>query len=89
MECSRSETDGLLQDFTQEHRKLTDLESRSRRKNLRIFGVPEDAEKGSATQFVEELIQKELDIDTDCQIQWAHELWHRSLKQINHQEPSS
>lgn len=48
MECWSSETDGLLQDFIQEHKKmmekLTDLESGSRRNNLCIFGVPEDAE---------------------------------------------
>lgn len=76
MECWSSETDGLLQDFIQEHKKmmekLTDLESWSRRNNLHIFGVPEDAEKGSVTQFVEELIQKELDINTDYQIQRVH-----------------
>ncbi|KAL0151620.1 hypothetical protein M9458_053021 [Cirrhinus mrigala] len=74
MECWSSETDG--QEFMQEHKKmidkLTDLESRSRRKNLRIFGVPEDEEKGSVTQFVEELMRRELGIDADCQIQRAH-----------------
>lgn len=52
--------------------KLTDLESRSRRNNLRIFGVPEETEKGSVTQFVEEIIRSKLDIETDCQIQRAH-----------------
>lgn len=76
MECWSTETDGLLHDFIQEHKrmteKLTDLESRSRRNNLRIFGVPEETEKGSVTQFVEEIIRSKLDIETDCQIQRAH-----------------
>uniref|UniRef100_A0A8C1EJS6 Uncharacterized protein n=1 Tax=Cyprinus carpio carpio TaxID=630221 RepID=A0A8C1EJS6_CYPCA len=71
-----TETDGLLHDFIQEHKrmteKLTDLESRSRRNNLRIFRVPEETEKGSVTQFVEEIIRSKLDIETDCQIQRAH-----------------
>lgn len=39
--------------------KLTDLESRSRRENVRIYGVPEEAEKDSPTMvsFVEKLLR--------------------------------
>lgn len=62
----------ILYKNTKSLEKLTDLESRSRRNNLRIFGVPEETEKGSVSQFVEELIQREVNIENDCQIQRAH-----------------
>lgn len=33
--------------------KVEDLQSRSRRNNLRIYRLPEDSEGGSVTEFVE------------------------------------
>ncbi|CAL9706603.1 unnamed protein product [Knipowitschia caucasica] len=54
--------------------KVNDLESRSRRNNMRIYGVPEGAEGSSVIQFVEGLLANEKLISggTDPQIQRAH-----------------
>lgn len=52
--------------------KLEDLESRSRRNNLRIYGIPEDTEKGQTLTFVKDWLNTELSIDADLQIQRAH-----------------
>lgn len=56
--------------------KLTDQESRSRRENIRIYGIPEEAEKeyGSINELVEKLLGDNLDIsDTaSLQIERAH-----------------
>lgn len=54
--------------------KLTDLESRSRRNNIRIFGVAEGEEGNSVLQFVEKFIKSELPAsqDLDLKIQRAH-----------------
>lgn len=54
--------------------KIDALESRSRRGNLRIYGVPEQSEAGSVIQFVERLIAREKLIEegVDPQIQRAH-----------------
>ncbi|KAK7882818.1 hypothetical protein WMY93_028992 [Mugilogobius chulae] len=54
--------------------KLTDLEGRSRRKNVRIFGVPEGAEGTSVPHFVEEMLRRELELpaETRLLIQRAH-----------------
>ncbi|MEQ2213812.1 hypothetical protein XENOCAPTIV_021369 [Xenoophorus captivus] len=55
--------------------KLTDLEGRSRWKNVRIYGVPEGAEGSSAAvlTFVEKLIREKLKIpsSTDLYIERA------------------
>lgn len=40
--------------------KVTDLEGRSRRNNIRIYGIPEDAEGTSAVTFIENFIKTEL-----------------------------
>lgn len=62
----------------QEHlqRKLIDQEGRSRRANVRIYGVPEGAEgkPGLMIPFVEKLIRENLDISDakDLQIERAH-----------------
>ncbi|CAG5958713.1 unnamed protein product [Menidia menidia] len=40
--------------------KLVDLESRSRRNNLRIYGVPEGKEGRSVSEFVTDLLNKQL-----------------------------
>lgn len=54
--------------------KVTDLEGRSRRNNVRIFGVPEGAEGESVPHFVEELLRRELALPegTSLLIQRAH-----------------
>ena len=54
--------------------KLTDLESRLRRNNIRIFGVAEGEEGNSVQQFVEKFIKSELPAsqDMDLKIQRAH-----------------
>lgn len=56
-----------------------DFESRSRRENIRIYGVPEKADKESATirSFVENLLLKVLDLNKDVpdlHIERAHRL---------------
>lgn len=59
--------------------KLTDLESRSRRNNLRIYGVTEGEEGESVAKFVQDLLRRELHLpeDFNFKIQRAH----RSLAQ--------
>lgn len=59
--------------------KLTDLESRSRRNNLRIFGVAEGEEGNSVPQFIDKFLRSKLPIPMgeDLKIQRAH----RSLAQ--------
>ncbi|CAM4570728.1 unnamed protein product [Leuciscus chuanchicus] len=60
--------------------KLLDLESRSRRDNIRIYGVPEGTEKESTTMvsFVENLLQEGLEL-TDDMPDLHIERAHRSL----------
>ncbi|GAA6096353.1 uncharacterized protein LOC109138835 [Tachysurus ichikawai] len=58
--------------------KLLDLESRSSRDNIRIYGVPEGAEKDSTTMvsFVESLLHGGLELTEDMpdlQIERAHQ----------------
>lgn len=64
--------------------KLTEHESQSRRENIRIYGVPEESERGSPT-FVEKLLREGLKIDQteDFAIQRAH----RSLGLRQQMEP--
>ena len=54
--------------------KVTDLEGRSRRNNIRVWGVPEGTEKNSVPDFMERLIREELKlgVDVSLQIQRAH-----------------
>lgn len=57
--------------------KMLDLESRSRRENVRIYGVPEGAEKEPAAMisFVEKLLREGLELPddmSDLQIERAH-----------------
>lgn len=54
--------------------KIDDLESRSRRNNLRIYGIPEDTEGKSVMDFVKDLLKSQLDLpaELDLQIQRAH-----------------
>lgn len=54
--------------------KLTDLEARSRRNNVRIYGIPEGTEGNNIFQFIENFIKKELEplADVDLGIQRCH-----------------
>ncbi|KAF3837682.1 hypothetical protein F7725_009450 [Dissostichus mawsoni] len=53
--------------------QLVDLEGRSRRNNMRIYGVPEEKEGNSMPDFVDQLLRTELALpDTNLQIQRAH-----------------
>uniref|UniRef100_A0A3B1K9Q6 L1 transposable element RRM domain-containing protein n=1 Tax=Astyanax mexicanus TaxID=7994 RepID=A0A3B1K9Q6_ASTMX len=58
--------------------KITDLEGRSRRNNIRLYGVPEKAEGSSMVAFVEGLIKTELgdcaglNTERDAGIERAH-----------------
>lgn len=54
--------------------KVTDLESRSRRNSVRIFGVKEGKEGSSMLTFIDEFLKTELELDrhTDLQIQRVH-----------------
>uniref|UniRef100_UPI0037E81A77 pro-interleukin-16 n=1 Tax=Semicossyphus pulcher TaxID=241346 RepID=UPI0037E81A77 len=77
-EAWSSEANCALQELMMERQgmmdKLEDLEARSRRNNLRIYGVQEDAEtkSDSVAQFMEKWLRDELMIDADLQIQRAH-----------------
>ena len=55
------------------HAKLTDLEARSRRNNIRLYGIPEDAEGDNIQNFIETFIKTELSLsDTVLGIQRCH-----------------
>lgn len=55
--------------------KLTDLESRSRRNNIRIFGVDEREKPASMTQFVGDFLKRELQLSIELKIQRAHRIF--------------
>lgn len=42
--------------YNEQCKKLDDLESRSRRQNIRIVGIAEDTEKGRPLEFITDLI---------------------------------
>ena len=54
--------------------KVTDLEGRSRRNNIRIFGVPEETEENSTNKYVDQLLKTELQLaeGAELHIQRAH-----------------
>ncbi|XP_032412220.1 uncharacterized protein LOC116715706 [Xiphophorus hellerii] len=53
--------------------KLTDLEARSRRNNIRVYGIPEDTEGDNLLEFMDGFIKAELSLqDTDLAIQRCH-----------------
>lgn len=57
--------DALIQSLQQQpniQMKLADLESCSRRNNIRIFGLKEGSEGNSVLQFVEDLLTAELSL---------------------------
>ncbi|KAK7879600.1 hypothetical protein WMY93_033694 [Mugilogobius chulae] len=78
IECWSAAAYGALKQSLKEQKKLAekldDLESRSRRNNLRIYGVPEGEEGSSVINFVEKLLRTEklISEDMDTQIQRAH-----------------
>lgn len=67
--------------------KLTDLEGRSRRNNMRIYGVPEGAEGNSVSDFVEQLPKTELTVKIDLHIQHAHRALARKPERFNSCKP--
>lgn len=60
--------------LNQQENKLLDQEGRSRRKNIRIYNVPEGAEGLSMVEFVEKLLRDTLEIppNTELEIERAH-----------------
>ncbi|CAL9692044.1 unnamed protein product [Knipowitschia caucasica] len=52
--------------------KCEDLESRSRRKNLRIYAVPEKEEGENMVEFIKKLIREQLNIQEEIFIERAH-----------------
>ncbi|KAK7880312.1 hypothetical protein WMY93_033047 [Mugilogobius chulae] len=64
----------LLREQRKLQEKVIDLESRNRRNNMRIYGIPEDAEGASMLDFVKNLLTRELQLPEgmSLQIQRAH-----------------
>lgn len=64
----------LLKEQRRLRDKVTDLESRSRRNNIRMYGIPEDSEGDSMIKYVENLLTTELPLPNgmSLQIQRAH-----------------
>ncbi|RXN10851.1 LINE-1 type transposase domain-containing 1 [Labeo rohita] len=53
--------------------KLTDLEARSRRNNIRLYRIPEESEGDNIQEFIESFIKAELALpDTELGIQRCH-----------------
>ncbi|TKS64935.1 LINE-1 type transposase domain-containing protein 1 ES cell-associated protein 11 [Collichthys lucidus] len=62
-ECSVDFKEALSQSLQAQERlqlKLTDLEARSRRNNVRIYGITEGAEENNIQQFIAKMIKEEL-----------------------------
>lgn len=49
--------------------KLTEQEVRSRRNNIRIFGLPEETEGSSMTDYLDQLLRTELELPEEIQLQ--------------------
>uniref|UniRef100_A0A8C6TRP0 L1 transposable element RRM domain-containing protein n=1 Tax=Neogobius melanostomus TaxID=47308 RepID=A0A8C6TRP0_9GOBI len=62
----------MLQVQNQLKEKCEDLESRSRRNNLRIYSVPEKIEGNNMIKFVTNLFVEQLELDAEFQIERAH-----------------
>ncbi|CAI5668460.1 unnamed protein product [Oreochromis niloticus] len=64
----------LLENQRALQEKVSDMEGRARRKNIRIYGVPENSEGSSVTTFVENLIKNQLgeDFGPDCALGIEH-----------------
>ncbi|KAK7880965.1 hypothetical protein WMY93_032419 [Mugilogobius chulae] len=59
--------------------KVSDLEGRARRNNIRLYGVPEDTEGTSTAAYVENLIKRELGGDLSVEGNLGIERAHRAL----------
>lgn len=71
--CARDVLLQTVQEQQDIQSKLLDLETRSRRNNLRVFGIPEGTEGSNAREFLEKVLQTELSLtDTDFGIQRCH-----------------
>lgn len=57
--------------------RVTDLEARSRRNNIRVHGIPEEAEGTNMKQFMENFLKSELTLDNTPPLHIQH--CHRSL----------
>ena len=64
----------MIKVINQQENKLLDQEGRSRRKNLRIYNVPEGAEGSAMVEFMEKLLRDTLEIPptTSLDIERAH-----------------
>ncbi|KAK7893258.1 hypothetical protein WMY93_022410 [Mugilogobius chulae] len=66
IESWTSEATTVLSACLEQQRKLqakvTDLESRSRRNNVRIFGLPEGVEENSVPRFIESYLTEQLQL---------------------------
>lgn len=76
VEMWSTEANCALQKLLKEQKRLTDkvedLELRSRRNNLRIYGIKENTETDSIIHFMDKWLREEFSIQTDLQIQRAH-----------------
>lgn len=65
--------------------KITDLEGRSRRNNIRIYGIKEDTEGSSMLTFIDNFMKTELALERneDLQIQRAHRSIGAKPKDVN------
>ena len=53
--------------------RLTDLEARSRRNNICVFGIPKDVEGSNLQEFIESFVKAKLSLqDTELGIQRCH-----------------
>uniref|UniRef100_A0A668RNJ0 L1 transposable element RRM domain-containing protein n=1 Tax=Oreochromis aureus TaxID=47969 RepID=A0A668RNJ0_OREAU len=57
--------ESLKKDYNKLHDKSLDLENRSRRKNLRVVGINEDAEGGNPSRFMAEFFSEVLGKEND------------------------
>lgn len=78
LEEYNTEASDLLVKITKQTRqmqdKITDLEARSQRNNIRIFSLPEDTQGSSITDYLDQLLKTELELPegANLQIQCAH-----------------
>lgn len=65
---------------------LVDLESRSRRNNIRMFGVEEGTEGRSVQDFVSELLQHKIPIPNglELKIERAHRIYRNHALENSH-----
>ncbi|KAJ4930647.1 hypothetical protein JOQ06_024956 [Pogonophryne albipinna] len=71
----------MLNQTHQMQEKMVDLEGRSRRNNVRIFGVPEETEGESVTKYDEQLLSTELELQEGNVINLNIQRAHRALAQ--------